>query len=281
MFAALVARAAAAGVGIERIVHRTDKAVVATGRQDGRPVVAKLLLSDDPYWVGRRQHELRMYELFADHPPPVEVAQALWCDNHLTVLTQLPGQRLHDQRHLTHDVSVPVARLVLDTLDTLAGWMPAPALPEPVDYHGRIDAEHAAALLDDADQHTLHTLVEQLGPARIVAHGDPLPTNLLLDGERCALVDWEHAGSYLPGYDLALPQTVGAAASPTLAVTITDRVHVAGITTAYHVNLLLLACREIRIHTRLPAADLPSSRLAYLRQLLQRSRRDIRALTTR
>jgi hypothetical protein len=54
VFAALVARAATAGVGIERVVHRSDKAVVAIGRQDGRPVVAKLPM-DDPYWVGRRQ----------------------------------------------------------------------------------------------------------------------------------------------------------------------------------------------------------------------------------
>ncbi|WP_328654478.1 aminoglycoside phosphotransferase family protein [Micromonospora sp. NBC_00330] len=278
VFAALVARAAAAGVGTGRVVHRTDKAVVATGRRDGRPVIVKLLTTDDPYWVGRRQHELRMYELFTDQPPPVRVPQVLYADARLTVLTQLPGQRLDDQRHLTRDVSPATAQLVLDTLDTVAAWMPAPPLPQPVDYHGRIGAEHTAGLLDDADQHALHTLVDQLGPDRVTAHGDPLPANLLLDREHCALIDFEHTGSYLPGYDLALLHIIGAAASPTLTAAIAEHVHIADITTAYYVNLLLLTCREIRLHTVLPAGDSTTSRLAYLRQLLSQARRDVQAL---
>ncbi|MET8527164.1 phosphotransferase [Micromonospora sp. NPDC005172] len=278
VFPALVARAAAAGVGTGRVVHRTDKAVVATGRRDGQPVIVKLLTTDDPYWVGRRQHELRMYELFTDQPPPVRVPRALYADAYLIVLTQLPGQRLDDQRHLTRDVSPATARLVLDTLDTFAAWTPAPPLPQPVDYHGRIDAEHAAGLLDDADQYALHTLVDQLGPGRVTAHGDPLPANLLLDGEHCALIDFEYTGSYLPGYDLALLHIVGAAASPTLTAAIAERVHTADITTAYSINLLLLTCREIRLHTVLSAAGATTSRLAYLRQLLSQARRDVQAL---
>ncbi|MEU7171540.1 phosphotransferase [Micromonospora tulbaghiae] len=277
-FAALVARAGRAGVGVGRVLHRTDKAVVATGRLDGRPVIVKLLGTRDPYWVGRRCHELRLYELFAAQPPPVAVPQALWSDKHLTVLTQLPGRRLHDARHLTRDVSACTARQLLDTLDTLAAWMPTPGLPAAIDYHGRIDAEHAAGLLDQDDRSALHALVEQLGPARITAHGDPLPTNLLLDDRQCALVDFEHTGRYLPGYDLALLHIVGAAASPTLAAAVTARVRTAGIATAYQVNLLLLTCREIRLHTSLPPEDPATSRLAFLRQLADQARRQVRAL---
>ncbi|MET7951803.1 hypothetical protein [Micromonospora sp. NPDC005324] len=278
VFAALIARAAAARVGTGRVVHRTDKAVVATGRRDGQPVIVKLLTTDDPYWVSRRQHELRMYELFTDQPPPVRVPRVLYADAYLTVLAQLPGRRLDDQRHLTRDVSPATAQLVLNTLDALAAWRPTPPLPQPVDYHGRIDAEHAAGILDDADQHALHTLVDQLGPDRVTAHGDPLPANLLLDRERCTLIDFEHTGSYLPGYDLALLHIVGAAASPTLTAAVAERVHTADITTAYYVNLLLLACREIRLHTVLPARGATTSRLAYLRQLLNRARHDVQAL---
>ncbi|MDG9674826.1 phosphotransferase [Micromonospora sp. DH14] len=276
-FAMLIARAAAARVGIDRVVHRTDKAIVATGRRDGRPVIVKLLTTDDPYWAGRRQHELRMYELFAEQPPPVRMPQVLYADAHLTVLTQLPGQRLDDQRHLTRDVSPATAHLVLDTLGTFADWTPAPPLPQPFDYHGRTDAERAAGLLDDADQHALHTLVDQHGPHRVTAHGDPLPANLLLDREHCALIDFEHTGSYLPGYDLAMLHIV-AAASPTLTTAIAERVHTADITTADCVNMLLLTCREIRLHTVLPAAGATASRLAYLRQLLSQARCDVEAL---
>ncbi|WP_170215144.1 phosphotransferase [Micromonospora aurantiaca] len=272
----LIARAGTAGVGIGRVVHRTDKAVVATGRRDGRPVIVKLLTTGDPYWVGRRHHELRMYELFAEQPPPVSVPKVLWADDRLTVLTQLSGQRLHNHRHLTGDISASTARLVLATLDTLTSWTPTPALPEPIDYHGRIDAEHAATLINDDDRRALHNLVDQLGPVRVTAHGDPLPANMLLDDAHCGLVDFEHAGRYLPGYDLALLRIVGAA-SPTLTAAVTDRVHRGGLTVAFVVNMVLLACRELRIHTSRRAA-VPARRLAGLQHALLRARRDLHRL---
>jgi Ser/Thr protein kinase RdoA (MazF antagonist) len=277
-FAALLARAGSARVGIGRVVHRTDKALVATGHRNGQPVIAKLLTTDDPYWVGRRDHELRTYERLADQPSPVRVPRLVCSDERLTVLTQLPGQRLHDARHLTRDVHAPLAKRVLDTLEAFANWRPTPALPQPLDYHGRIEAEHASGLLDDADRFALHTLVDQLGPARVTAHGDPLPANLLLDGGHCALVDLEHTGSYLPGYDLALLHVVSAAASPTVAAAVTARVQIASIATAFHVNRLLLTCREIRLHTCLPSGDPAASRLVYLRQLLSQARHDVQAL---
>ncbi|MEW2386611.1 phosphotransferase [Micromonospora sp. NPDC047707] len=195
----------------------------------------------------------------------------------LTVLTQLPGQRLHEHRHLTGDISASTAGQVLDTLDTFACWTPTPGLPEPIDYHGRLDAEHAATLIDDDDRRALHALVDRLGPVRVTAHGDPLPANMLLDGGHCGLVDFEHAGRYLPGYDLALLRIVGAA-SPTLTAAVTDRVHRGGLTAAFAVNMVLLACRELRIHTSLPAAVMPARRLAGLRRTLHRARQDLHQL---
>ncbi|MBX7268916.1 hypothetical protein KIF24_24720 [Micromonospora sp. Llam7] len=275
-FAALVALAGRAGVGITRVVHRTDKAIVATGTRAGRPVVAKLLISDDPYWVSRRAHELDVYARFASDPPPVRVPELLWADDRLTVLTNVPGRRLHDERHLTRDISHAKVQLVLDTLEALTQWAPDPALPEPIDYHGRIHGEFAAQLLDDAERATLHTLVDRIGPDRVTAHGDALPANLLIDEDRCALVDWEHSGRYLPGHDLALLYTVGAAASPTLATAITDRVAAGGITTEYTMNLVLLVCREIRIHDSLPLGAAPAHRMSTLRDLHIRLRQQLR-----
>ncbi|MCZ7379738.1 hypothetical protein [Micromonospora sp. WMMC250] len=257
-------------------MHRTDKAVVATGRRDGQPVIVKLLTTDDPYWAGRRQHELRTYELFTNQPPPVRVPKVLYADAHLTVLTHLPGQRLDDQRHLTRDVSPATAQVVLDTLDTLAAWKPTPPLPQPIDYHGRVEAEHAAGFLDDANQYALHTLVGQLGPDRVTAHGDPYPRTC--SSTTSTALSSTSSSSYLPGYDLALLHNVGATASPTFTAAIAERMHDAGIATAYYVNLLLLTCREIRLHTVLPGSDSTTSRIAYLRQLLNRARRDVQAL---
>lgn len=265
---ALGQHAARVGIRVEGLVHHTDKAIVAAGSCEGEPVVVKLLATDDPYWIGRRDHELAVYRRIAADPPPVTTPSLRYADERLTVLTRVPGARLVDERHLTFDVSIGCAEVVLDTVDAFARWMPDPPLPEPIaDYHGRVDAEHAAGQLDDADRAALHQLVDACGETRVVAHGDVLPANLLLADGRCAIIDFEHCGRYLPGYDLALLYTIGAPASPTLAQAITNRVSGHDLTVGFAVNLALLVAREIRLHTPLPDSAQKTHRLAALARL--------------
>lgn len=265
---ALRQHAARVGIMVEGLLHHTDKAIVAAGSRDGEPVVVKLLTTDDPYWIGRREHELGVYRHIAADPPPVVTPRLRYADERLTVLTRVPGTRLADERHLTGDVDGRSVDVVLDTLDAVAAWIPHPPLPEPIaDYHGRVNAEHAAGQLDDADRAALHQLVDASGGTRQVAHGDPLPANLLLADGRCAIIDFEHCGRYLPGYDLALLYTIGAPASPTLAQAITDRVHGPDLTIGFAVNLALLVAREIRIHAPLPDNAQKTHRLTTLARL--------------
>ncbi|MDG4762508.1 phosphotransferase [Solwaraspora sp. WMMD406] len=265
---ALRQHAARVGIMVEGLLHHTDKAIVAAGSRDGEPVVVKLLTTDDPYWTGRREHELDVYRRIAADPPPVVTPRLRYADERLTVLTRVPGARLADERHLTGDVNGRSVDVVLDTLHAVAAWMPHPPLPEPIaDYHGRIDAEHAAGQLDDADRAALHQLVDASGDTRQVAHGDPLPANLLLADGRCAIIDFEHCGRYLPGYDLALLYTIGAPASPTLAQAITDRIHGHDLTVGFAVNLALLVAREIRLHAPLPDNAQKTHRLTALARL--------------
>jgi hypothetical protein len=98
--------------------------------------------------------------------------------------------RLADERHLTTDVPARTAAAVLDALDAVRHWTPARDLGRLIpSYPERIDAEYNAGLLTDTERATLHRLVEALGPARWMSHGDPIPSNLLLDDAVCTLVD--------------------------------------------------------------------------------------------
>ena len=268
----LAQRAARAGVRLTRLLHHTDKAIVAAGARAGTPVVAKLLTTDQPYWIARREHELAVYRHFDTHPPAVRAPRLIAHDDRLTVLAHVPGERLHDQRHLDRDLTRADADQFLDTLDRVTAWRPMPALPEPVDYPARVAAEHAAGLLDGADDAALHRLLAGTADEPVTAHGDPLPANLLIDGDNVGLVDWEHCGQYLPGWDLAVLYTVGAHASPTLAQTILDRVDSAGIGDTFAVNAILLCCREIRMHQALPPGPVRADRLAALAVHQQRVR---------
>lgn len=264
---ALDHHAARVGIRVERLLHHTDKTIVGAGTRDDEPVVVKLLTTDHPYWTGRRDHELAVYRHLATDPPAVTTPQLRYADDRLTVLSRLPGTRLGDERHLTDDLSDRTVEVVLDALDAFAAWMPHSRLPEPIaDYHERIAAEHAAGQLDDTSRARLQQLVDSYGQTRVVAHGDPLPANLLLNDGGCAVLDFKHCGRYLPGYDLALLYMIGAA-SPTLVHAIIGRVTAHGIGVGFAVNLALLVAREIRIHTLLPDSAQKTHRLTVLSQL--------------
>jgi len=182
---------------VERLLHHTDKAIVGAGTRGDEPVVVKLLTTDHPYWTGRRDHELAVYRHLATDPPAVTTPQLRYADDRLTVLSRLPGNRLGDERHLTDDLSDRTVEVVLDALDAFAAWMPHPRLPEPTaDYHERVAAEHAAGQLDDTSRARLQQLVDSYGQTRVVAHGDPLPANLLPSDSGCAVLDFEHCGRY-------------------------------------------------------------------------------------
>ena len=257
-------RTAAAGVHCTRIVHHTDKAIVAFATRDGLPVVAKLLTTAEPYWIARRDHELQIYHRFTSSPPPVRAPRLIWHDDRLTILSHLPGKRLDDHRHLTTDPPPDHIDRLLATIERVRHWQPEPELPILIDYPARVAAEHDAELLDRDDRTLLERLLADTGGELAPAHGDPLPANLLLDADTWTLVDWEHAGRYLPGYDLAVLYTSAAHASPILAQAIIDRVNAAGASAVFAVNALLLSCREIRMHRSLPYGPVRTDRLAAL-----------------
>ena len=263
----LTSRAGAIGATIESVLHHTDKAIVAAGSHAGRPVVLKLVTTTDPYWVRRHHHEVEVYRLIHTKPPPPPTPQLIRHDGDgLMVLTRLPGRPLHSARHIDTDLNAATVAVVLATINAMPRWQPTPP-PAPVlaDYRAQVDAEQAAGIIDDPYRARLRALLDRSGEQREMQHGDPLPANLILDDDRCGLVDFEHSALFLPGWDLAILDTVAGAASPTLRTAIEAIVTARRIWDQYRVNLALAVAREIRIHRSLPATDpLRAGRLAAL-----------------
>jgi Phosphotransferase enzyme family len=277
----LRSRARAVGIVVGEVIHHTDKAIVATGwHHDGRPVVLKLLTCTDPYWTQRHSHEIDMYRLFDNDPPPLRIPRLVHHDGQgLMVLTHLPGTRVHEARHVVTDLTTATVDAIMATVNAVPTWRPhTPPAPLIVDYHARADDEHAMGLIDDGARSAIHRMLGRWGRAREIQHGDPLPANLLMHPHGCGLIDWEHTGTYLPGWDLAILDTVAGAASPTLRAAIEATVTERRIWDPYRVNLALAIAREIRIHRSLPVTDpLRAGRLAALdiawrrvRELLRR-----------
>ncbi len=123
--------------------------------------------------------------------------QPVWSDEHTLVcacidlphwqppqqLTRI-GQTLA-QLHQLADISPPLD--LLNHLDTYWRQLPLPAAGEQL--HQRMLQLTEEAL--------------QLDPIRCLCHNDLIPANILVDDNRCVLLDWEYAAVNAPGFDLA------------------------------------------------------------------------------
>ena len=184
--------------------------VGTTGRTTA---VAKCLLDHSPAWAERFRHEIAAYRAFVRHRPPVRVPRLIAADpdNCTLVIERMPGRVAALQRHPVE--APPRADITGGARRDLPAQRLAAAgrrcSTRPLDYAARISRYHELGLLTDRDlgdlQKLLHGIAHAAGRQGMgqFCHGDALLSNILLSPAGPVLVDWEHAGWYLPGYDLA------------------------------------------------------------------------------
>ncbi len=174
--------------------------------------MAKCLLDHSPAWTERFRHEIAAYRAFVRHRPPVRVPRLIAADpeNCTLVIERMPGRVAALTRHPAEAPPRADIRAALGAIARVNAWRPPPGLFEaPLDYASRIARYHELGLFTDRDlgdlQKLLHGLAHAGGRQGMgqFCHGDALLSNILLSPTGPVLVDWEHAGWYLPGYDLA------------------------------------------------------------------------------
>lgn len=241
------------GLRVEEMLCHDGKSLVAAGHAGDQPVVIKVLADGDPSWRHRQRHEIGVYQIFAEHPPPVRVPRLVHTDGHrIVVMERLQGTTLGSGRYpriLTSSEVVAAITLV----GRLHGWQPLPEGFRPVfAYHKRIARYHAAGYFTQDDRRAVERLLARCGQSRQLNHGDPLPGNMVrLPSGEWALLDWEFTGLFLPGFDLAM-LSVLLAGTPGAAALLEDVVCRTGSEEAYLVNLAVVLSRERRIHLTLP-----------------------------
>lgn len=241
-----------------QLLRRRGRTVLLAGTAGRNTVIAKCLIEPTPAWKERFGHEIAAYRAFARQRPPVRVPRLIAADPDACVLVieRVPGRVAAAQRHPLEPPPRTDLRVVLGAYHRVNLWEPPRELfVRPVDYPARIARYHEQGLLTDRDTGDLQKLLHGIarpgrgGPAWQFCHGDALLTNVLLGPAGPALVDWEHAGWYLPGYDLATLWAVLGDAP--LARRRISRLAQSGgplERDAFLVNLMLVLTREIRTY---------------------------------
>ncbi|WP_327391672.1 aminoglycoside phosphotransferase family protein [Streptomyces sp. NBC_01186] len=245
-----------------QMLRRRGRSVLLAGTAGRNTVIAKCLLDHSPAWAERFRHEIAAYRAFVRHRPPVRVPRLIAADPDACtlVIERVPGRVAAAQRHPFEAPSRADLRAVIGSFTRINSWLPPVSLfQRPVDYPARITRFHEQGLLTDRDlgdlQKLLHGLAQPSGPGgrRSVSwqfcHGDALLTNVMLGPTGPSLVDWEHAGWYLPGYDLATLWSVLGDA-PMARRQISQLAQAAGPAArdAFLVNLMLVLTREIKTY---------------------------------
>ncbi|WP_329131631.1 aminoglycoside phosphotransferase family protein [Streptomyces sp. NBC_00670] len=241
-----------------QVLRRSGRSVLLVGTTGRSTAVAKCLLDHSPMWSERTRHEIAAYRAFVRHRPPVRVPRLIAADpdNCTLVIERMPGRVAALHRHPAQAPPRADVRAALGAICRLNAWRPpAGTFDAPLDYAERISRFHDLGLLTDRDmgdlQKLLHGIAHAAGRQGMgqFCHGDALLSNVLLSPAGPVLVDWEHAGWYLPGYDLATLWTVLGDA-PLARRQIAQIAQSAGPASrdAFLVNLMLVLTREIRTY---------------------------------
>ncbi|MGW3080456.1 aminoglycoside phosphotransferase family protein [Streptomyces sp. NPDC001110] len=241
-----------------QVLRRSGRSVLIVGTTGRATAVAKCLLDHSPAWTERFRHEIAAYRAFVRHRPPVRVPRLIAADpeNCTLVIERMPGRVAALTRHPAEAPPRADLRAVLGAISQVNAWRPPAGLFDaPLDYATRIARYHELGLFTDRDlgdlQKLLHGLAHAGGRQGMgqFCHGDALLSNILLPPTGPVLVDWEHAGWYLPGYDLATLWTVlGDAPASRRQISQLAQASGAAARDAFLVNLMIVLTREIRTY---------------------------------
>ncbi len=213
-------------------------------------MIVKLFIAGDPYWQRKVANEIDTLVHFRDDPPPIDVPDLIAADPQrgVVIVGRLPGAVLADQRHPTSAPDPRVLAELLETLDRLAAWRPnADVFAREGNYMHRFARYQERGILDADDMRSLEVLVKRHDESsHVFCHGDVLPANVLTTPAGVALIDWEFAGSLLPGYDAALLWTLHGG-HPEARRQIEEHVAAGAVDPdCFLVNLAMTVTRELR-----------------------------------
>lgn len=222
----VVARVAESVTGLVREdgpVRRSVKCVLVPCSLREAPLVVKWLFSREPPYVWYAEREARVLQSIAQAPLGVGVPRLVAAGDGWLVMTRLGGRPMAARRHsVIHHPSESLTREQWEALVRAArairGW---PSAPTIVDEPDDVRAEQMRARVLEDPARPKDWIVDGLArvgapsvdaaqaalrahPRVCFQHGDLLLRNVLADGPRLSLVDWECAGMHAEAWDAAL-----------------------------------------------------------------------------
>lgn len=253
------------------LIRGSCKSAVWAGVYEEREVVYKELTNHEPFWKGRFTNEVNIYQCFADCMVEVPAPRMLWHSTSALIVDRIDGYQLSNDRYPT-SVDRSTFELALEAVYSLPHVDIVQKEPA-MNYPARIQRYEANGIIDANTAERLRRLsnaAESL--AFQFQHGDVVPSNIFRTPNGIMFIDWEFAGYYLPGYDLALLATF-LIKLPWAPLAINQLVHTwpKAWQIGYWLNESMVLTREIRILAEANIETVPqvTERWDFFRRCLQ------------
>jgi hypothetical protein len=249
------------GLKLERIHKKTGKNLIYQGHLNGTSVAVKMLNSNASQWIHKFTHEIDTYIEFSNTTAPVRVPRLIYTDRKLSmiVLEWIDGVPLATERYPVDSIPNNILNSLIIDIQRIENWIPTRSQgPEIVksQYLTRATKYHERKLLTDLDMNWVRHQLTEMEPTTSFCHGDLLLSNCLKAESGFAFVDWEYAGTCLPGYDLALIWILLCRDPNARNQVLQSALNQAGdASQTFALNVALLLARELKIHMELPESD--------------------------
>jgi hypothetical protein len=154
-------------------------------------------------WARHFAYELRVNQLLARHRPPVPTAGLLGHDRRTLTLefAAVPGHRLGPKFPL--DLTAHDLERLIGFATALRPYRHRPRWLRRLPIQRRLRRAREVGLLTGTAYDGLRQMASRAPIRWVFAHADVNPSNVVSGGEGAYLLDWEWAGLYPDGYDLA------------------------------------------------------------------------------
>ena len=154
-------------------------------------------------WARHFAYELRVNQLITRHRPPVRTPRLLAHDRRRLSLgfEAVPGRRLGPKFPL--ELAEPDLHQLIGLAKALRSYPHRPRWLRRLPIRRRLWRAHQRGLLSATEYRALQDVATGLAVRWVFAHADINPSNIVTGEKGASLVDWEWAGLYPDGYDLA------------------------------------------------------------------------------
>lgn len=253
-------------VEIIKELNSSDKSFVAIGTRNDIKVIVKVLISQENTWKAKFAHEILIHDLFNKEIIPFKFAKSLFSGDNWLIIEYIQGKEILADRYPDNILSQELVRNILNLSALISSWdCKNKKILKIWGYEKKLEKYYERGFISSEEKNILNDLLPAYIKELEFNHGDLLLSNIMINSSNEYIpIDWEFAGLFIPGFDLALLHTI-LIKNDYARKSIEKIIYSKNMNIPFLINKVFIMIREIKIHQELPNnISFKNERLSFL-----------------